>query len=145
MASNSKFQISCHLDTETTTPQNKTLEIISAYEQCCPILQFIDTICLKCPKLEEFYYEGSSRPYECIDREGLKISDFEDHEKFLNLKKLFIEFAGDCSCLYDWNSEEPNVENFEIYKAHFSARCPNLEKPLKWSTLRPPFATFWSE
>ena len=96
------------------------LRIKSDYEQCCPILPFLDQICLKCPNLEEFYYEGSSRPYECINIEGLKTSDFEDHEKFLNLKKLHIEFDGENSVLFDSESDEPIDEMFEFYKTYYS-------------------------
>ena len=125
-------------------PNIRTLRINSHYEEGCPILQFIDTICLKCPKLEEFCYEGNSRPYDAFDFDGLKL-DFKDHEKFLNLRKLCIEFDGFLTCLFICDTEEkPINENFELFIKYLSAKCPNLKKPIQ-SSYDDFVVKFWSD
>ena len=93
-------------------------------------------------------YEGNSTPYDAFDLDGLKL-DFKDHEKFLNLKKLCIEFVGWCTCLFIYDleedEEEPINENFELFIKYLGAKCPNLKKPIQSSYDDNSIVKFWSK
>ena len=89
------------------------------------IVDFIDKICSKCPKLERFVYEGYSDSFECISIDFPKEPSKEE-DKFQNLTYIYVEFVAEED--YYEDEFEATLENFKKY---LTAKCPKLQKPIQ--------------
>ena len=112
-------------------PNLKSLKIKSKYQECCPIVEFINRICSTCRNLESFVYEGGFPDYKISPTYPKMPSKGED--KFPNLNYIKIEF--DIVVDEDYRRLEQNpisedgavLENFRKY---LTAKCPNLKNPI---------------